>query len=57
MTAMTTSTISVATAEPSAPAAPNFHIGLWGRVLLGFSGVMIPAATVLYMYGQLSPGV
>lgn len=57
MTTMTTSTISVATAEPSAPAAPNFHIGLWGRVLLGFSGVMIPAATVLYMYGQLSPGV
>ncbi|MDQ1249584.1 MAG: hypothetical protein QG597_3959 [Actinomycetota bacterium] len=36
---------------------PNFHVGMRGRMMLAFVGLMVPAAAALYVYGQLSPGV
>lgn len=41
----------------AAPGGPNFHIGVRGRMVLAFAGLMLPAAAFLYFYGQLSPGV
>ncbi len=52
MTTITTRDLTAAEAE-----APNFHVGVRGRIMLAFAGLMVPAAAALYVYGQISPGI
>ena len=47
----------VVTAAVTPSKGPNFHVGVRGRMMIAFTGLMITAGTALYMYGQLAPGV
>ncbi len=49
--------VESSTASGAVLGGPNFHIGGRARIALAFAGLILPAATFLYFYGQLSPGV